>query len=58
MNREIFIARQPIYDAYLNVFAYEILYRTGDKNMYDGIDGDMATSSVISDVFLTFGIKG
>ncbi|MCT4631870.1 MAG: HDOD domain-containing protein [Firmicutes bacterium] len=57
MNREIFIARQPIYDAYLNVFAYEILYRTGDKNMYDGIDGDMATSSVISDVFLTFGIK-
>lgn len=57
MNREIFIARQPIYDTYLNVFAYEILYRTGDTNKFDGVDGDMATSSVISDVFFTFGIK-
>ncbi len=37
---DIFVARQPIFDAKKRVFAYELLYRTGEQNQSNVIDGD------------------
>lgn len=54
---EVFLARQPIFDTKLQVVAYEILYRSGNKNIYDlSIDGDLATTSVVVDSLVNFGI--
>jgi len=56
---EIFLARQPIFNRKKQVVAYEILYREGVKNVYDPEnDGDMATTSVVSDTLINFGIDG
>lgn len=44
----IYIARQPIYDAQLKVIAYELLFRSGKTtNAADFLDGDSATTNVI-----------
>ena len=53
---DIFLARQPIFDHEQNVYAYEILYRSGIENVYDGTDGDEASKSVLYNSFQTFGI--
>lgn len=53
----IFIGRQAIYDTNLNVYAYEILYRSGeDKNHAGVLDGNEATSRVILNAFLEMGV--
>ena len=44
---QIYIARQPIYDAQLKVVAYELLFRSGTTNTADFLDGDAATTNVI-----------
>lgn len=54
---EVFLARQPIFDLNQNVNAYEILYRSGFKNNFNGIDGDKASREVIFNTFQTFGIE-
>lgn len=54
---EIFLARQPIFDVDEGVFAYEILYRSGRSNAFDGTEGDKASSEVIVNTFQTFGIE-
>jgi EAL and modified HD-GYP domain-containing signal transduction protein len=56
---EIHIARQPIYDKNLKVFAYELLYRSNaEADSYTGNpDPDAATISVIIDAFLSIGIE-
>ena len=48
MAQDILMARQPIYDANLNVVAYELLYRDKD-NPADSLftDGNAATSQVL-----------
>ena len=44
----IYIARQPIYDAQLKVVAYELLFRSGKtNNAAEFLDGDDATTNVI-----------
>lgn len=44
----IYIARQPIYDAKLKVIAYELLFRSGETtNSAKFLDGDNATTNVI-----------
>jgi c-di-GMP-related signal transduction protein len=53
---EVFVARQPIFDKNLNVFAYELLFRVGRETAYKFDDEDFATSSVISDSFVVIGI--
>ena len=53
---EAFIARQPIFNRRKQVFAYELLFRVGAENTFVQTDGDLATSSVISDSILLFGI--
>jgi len=54
---EVHVARQPIFDANFNVFAYELLFRSNFINMYDGTDGDQATHAVIANTFLLIGIE-
>ena len=48
---ELLVARQPIFDAQLQVCAYELLFRSSLKNSFDGSEGNTATSKVISAVF-------
>ena len=53
---DAYVARQPIFDAKKTVFAYELLFRDGLKNFVPDIDGDVATSNVLSNSFFTIGI--
>lgn len=54
---DVFIARQPIFDINKNVYGYEILYREGQNNCFPSVDGEIATSSVITRCFIDFGIS-
>lgn len=45
---ELWVARQPIFDVHTNVVAYELLYRSGPVNAFDGSEGNSATARVIS----------
>lgn len=45
---DIFVARQPILDRRGNLFAYELLFRSGLENKFDGTDPEQATARVIS----------
>lgn len=50
----MFIARQAIYDRVLNVFGYELLFRSNNQsNIYDGISSLQASASVLSGLFET-----
>jgi EAL and modified HD-GYP domain-containing signal transduction protein len=53
---EVFVARQPIFNGKMKVVAYELLFRSGLENAFPNVNGDQATSSVISDSFLTMGM--
>jgi c-di-GMP-related signal transduction protein len=50
---DVFIARQPIFDAKQRVYGYELLYRSGVENIYS--DGDKASFSVIVNTLLVIG---
>lgn len=53
----IFVARQPIFKRNKEVFAYELLFRSGLTNYFDPLqDGEEATSKVITNSFLLIGI--
>ena len=54
---EVHVARQPIFDTTLHVFAYELLFRNNFIDAYDGMDGDQATHSVIANSFLLIGME-
>ncbi len=54
--QDVFIGRQPIYDRDLNVFGYELLYRGGSANTAGIIDNERATSQVMVNAFLEFGL--
>jgi len=55
-----FIARQAIFDIDLNIYAYELLFRSDsqqtDAGMADSF-GDQATSNVINHAFMELGIE-
>jgi len=54
---QIFVARQPIFKGNKEVFAYELLFRSGLTNYFDPMqDGEEATSKVITNSFLLIGI--
>ena len=54
---DIFIARQPIYDRRLKVYAYELLHRAGsDHNHANVTDGDAATSQVLINALIEIGL--
>lgn len=53
---EVFVARQPIYDRDLKVYAYELLFRHANVPTAEFIDGDQATSQVILNAFTLIGL--
>lgn len=53
---DIFIARQPIYDRKLYVYAYELLYRDGEIDYANVVDGDDATSQVLVNALMEIGL--
>lgn len=52
-----YIGRQPIYDRQLKIVAYELLYRDGDNNRAQFVDGDAASSQVIVNACLGIGLE-
>ncbi|MBU1138935.1 MAG: HDOD domain-containing protein [Proteobacteria bacterium] len=54
---DVFVARQPIFDRLKRIYAYELLFRSGMDNAFPDLDGDTATSSLLSSSFFTVGIE-
>ncbi|MDD3815294.1 MAG: HDOD domain-containing protein [Desulfocapsaceae bacterium] len=54
---DTFLARQPIFDRNRNIYGYELLFRAGEANIFPQIDGDVATSKLLSSTFFTVGIE-
>jgi c-di-GMP-related signal transduction protein len=52
---DIFVARQPIFDRQQRIYGYELLYRTGMENFFNGVNLDDATLAVIRNVMLVLG---
>jgi EAL and modified HD-GYP domain-containing signal transduction protein len=55
--RDIYIARQSIYDADLNVVGYEVLYRNGKENRAAVSDGNQATSELLLNAAVEIGLE-
>lgn len=53
---DIFVARQPIFDQRQNVYAYELLFRSGLANVFTHADPNQASSTVMSNSFFMMGI--
>lgn len=53
---DVFVARQPIFDRSLKVYAYELLFRHADAQRANVIDGDQATSQVVLNTFTVIGL--
>ena len=54
---DAFIARQPIFDVNKKLYAYELLFRDGLCNCMPQVEGDVATSKVLSNAYLTTGLS-
>src|SRR4051794_8408801 len=55
---DIFVARQPIYDRELEVFAYDLLFSSGEADAAnEDIDSEAATSTVIVNTFANMGLQ-
>ena len=55
--QEIFIGRQPILDRDQQLYAYELLFRSGTQNSAEVTDDLAATATVISHVFSELGLE-
>lgn len=55
--KDVFVARQPIFNTREQIFAYELLFRSGTNNFFDQLDGDYATSKVIVNSFSVLGLE-
>ncbi len=53
----VYVARQPIFDKEKSIYAYELLFRNGTQNYIPDIDGDVATTSLLSNTFFTIGMN-
>ena len=53
----IFVGRQPIFDRKQNVYAYELLFRSGEENASNVVSDDLATSLVLSNTFIEIGLE-
>jgi c-di-GMP-related signal transduction protein len=56
-SRDVYVARQPIFDARSNVYGYELLYRDGFENRFTGTNAEQASVSVIANSFFVLGIE-
>jgi EAL and modified HD-GYP domain-containing signal transduction protein len=55
--QEIFIGRQPILDRGQQLYAYELLFRSGTQNRAEVTDDLAATATVLSHVFSELGLE-
>jgi c-di-GMP-related signal transduction protein len=58
-QQEVFLGRQPILDRNQQLFAYELLFRSGtavDGNFASFVDGNQATATVITNAFSAFSL--
>ncbi|MGA1826051.1 MAG: EAL and HDOD domain-containing protein [bacterium] len=53
---DIYVARQPIFKKDKSIYAYELLFRDSMANYFPDIDGDVASSKVLSGSVITIGI--
>jgi EAL and modified HD-GYP domain-containing signal transduction protein len=51
LQEKVLFARQPIFDTRQNVFGYELLFRNGETDKAEFIDGDLATQSVLLNAY-------
>ncbi|HTH40080.1 MAG TPA: diguanylate phosphodiesterase, partial [Rhodocyclaceae bacterium] len=56
-SEEVFLGRQPILDRDHQLFAYELLFRSGLKNAAVVEDNLVASANVISHAFTDLGIE-
>lgn len=54
---DIYVARQPIFDIKKCIFGYELLFRADMANFFPEIEGDSATSKLLSNSFFNIGIE-
>jgi len=54
---DIFVARQPIFKRDKKILGYELLFRDGSSSFFTGEDGNIATSKVLSNSFISMGIE-
>ncbi|MDY0362544.1 MAG: HDOD domain-containing protein [Desulforegulaceae bacterium] len=54
---DVFIARQPVFYKDKKTFGYELLFRDGFKNSFPEMDGNIATTKVLSSSFFSFGFN-
>ena len=54
---EVYVARQPVLDKDKKTYGYELLFRDGMSNAFPDIDGDTATSKLLSNTFFSIGIE-
>jgi EAL and modified HD-GYP domain-containing signal transduction protein len=57
MTNRVFLARQPIHDANVELFGYELLYRTGPVSHADIGDADQATAEVVVSTIMDIGLE-
>jgi EAL and modified HD-GYP domain-containing signal transduction protein len=54
---DVFLARQPIFDRNMNVYAYELLFRRGGgQNFFDAGDQEQASTAVLTNGFFSMDI--
>lgn len=56
-SRDVFVARQPIFNRRSEVFGYELLFRSSLENTFAHDNPDQASLNVIANSFLVFGIE-
>ena len=56
IKESVLVGRQAIFDRQKGVFGYELLYRDGQANSAQVVDGDEATARVMVNTFLEMGI--
>jgi c-di-GMP-related signal transduction protein len=54
---EVYVARQPIFKKNKKIYGYELLFRNSMNNYFPDIDGNTATSNILSNSFSTIGIE-
>ncbi len=54
---ELLVGRQPIFNRTMEVFAYELLYRSGESNSAVFKDADQATTQVILNTLVEMGLE-
>jgi EAL and modified HD-GYP domain-containing signal transduction protein len=54
---DVFVARQPIFDRACHLYAYELLFRSGNgRNEFDGTEGASATMQLMANSLLSIGL--